>query len=247
MELYIDGGVDVPLRLKKKFKVIPVHITDAHGNVYRSTEVSAELVSKLEKPRTSAPSPGEFLKFFKEEGICLTISSKVSAIFNSARLAAKLSKKVTVFDTGSLSVGSGVLAKIAYELRREGPAETIAELSRARNRVIVLAPLTASLVEGLRKSGRLSLHRMLWESAKILGPLLKVYAVIRSDWRVGITLDPEIFLEQAEYVLVGHSKKERAKELAKEYGGEPAVISPAYSAFAGSNIFALGLLLEKPI
>jgi len=80
-------------------------------------------------PKTSAPSPGDYLKAYKkllenfEKVLVVTLSSKLSATYSSARQAKELMpdpSKIEIFDSLLASVPEGLLALRAGELIREG-------------------------------------------------------------------------------------------------------------------------------
>jgi len=80
-------------------------------------------------PKTSAPSPGDYLKAYKkllenfEKVLVVTLSSKLSATYSSARQAKELMpdpSKIEIFDSLLASAPEGLLALRAGELIREG-------------------------------------------------------------------------------------------------------------------------------
>ncbi len=115
-----------------------------------------ELVARVNRdgvlPTTAAPSPGDFSEAYQEafdkgadEIICLTVSSGLSATYQSAVTAAGLfeGKKITVVDTETISMGQGFMVLKAAELARAGKstAEIVAELSEVRDRTHLFAAL----------------------------------------------------------------------------------------------------------
>jgi DegV family protein with EDD domain len=96
-----------------------------------------------------------------EEGateiLSIHISRSLSAVVDTARLAARdASTPVTVFDSGSLSLGTGFLVWAAAEAAAQGHAmdEIVAILQEQGQRTHVFAALDT--LEFLRRSGRLS-------------------------------------------------------------------------------------------
>jgi len=84
----------------------------------------AHMESSTEAVKTSAPSPGLFFEQFKkgENVFCVTISSKLSATYQSAMTAKDMyfdeygKKFVHVFDSMSAAIGGGVIAMKISEL-----------------------------------------------------------------------------------------------------------------------------------
>jgi len=80
-------------------------------------------------PKTSAPSPGDYLKAYKkllenfEKILVITLTSKLSATYSSARQAKELMpdpSKIEIFDSLLASAPEGLLAIRAGKLIREG-------------------------------------------------------------------------------------------------------------------------------
>lgn len=91
-------------------------------------------------PKTSAPSPGDYLKAYKkilessEKILVITVSSRLSATYNSARQAKELMSdpsKITIFNSLQASVPQGLLVIKAAELirqKKEGEIEEIVKI-----------------------------------------------------------------------------------------------------------------------
>jgi DegV family protein with EDD domain len=84
----------------------------------------------VELPKTSQPSPHHFLEAFKNavhnlenagEVVFLGLSSRLSGTFQTAKMAAEMvSKKITVIDSKTGSLGLGILALKIAEWLKEG-------------------------------------------------------------------------------------------------------------------------------
>jgi DegV family protein with EDD domain len=135
------------------------------------------------QPMTSVPGPGAFVEVYDklaDEGateiLSIHISASLSAMVNSARLAAEEWHRapVTVFDSGNLTLGTGLQAVAAARAAAEGRsmAEIVAMLRDLAARTYTFAALDT--VEFLRRSGRLT--RFQWGLASVLQikPLLKM-------------------------------------------------------------------------
>ena len=113
-------------------------------------------------PSTAAPSIGEFAAMFgkmlangKEHIISIHAAGELTTIVNSARLAARdFPDKVTVLDSGSLSLGLGFQVLAAAEAAAKGLAldEVLYAIHSARERIVVRASLDT--MEYLKRSGR---------------------------------------------------------------------------------------------
>jgi DegV family protein with EDD domain len=112
-------------------------------------------------PQTSQPSLGAFESVFGrlvDEGrevVCITVTSKHSGTFNTARIAAQKSgEAVRVFDSWSCSLGLGFMVTAAARAAREGASlsEVLGLLGEMRERTEIL--LVMDTIEFLRIGGR---------------------------------------------------------------------------------------------
>jgi len=140
-------------------KVVPINI-HFDGKIYRNgVDITAEeaykLLEKVPDQFASSPAPiGEYVGAYQEarahsDGIlCLTLSSKLSTLYNIACLAKEEAEKevpqrtIEVFDTKSAAGGEGLIVLAAARAAAEGKelAEVIkvAEAVRSKVRVIGL-------------------------------------------------------------------------------------------------------------
>jgi DegV family protein with EDD domain len=130
-----DEGGDLPEEFIKKhnisivpFKVDLGEMKDLPGNIYQKIR-EAEKKGLKSFVKTSQPSPGDFLKVFKEklkefeEIICITVTSKHSGTFNSALQAREYlpeKEKIHVVDSMSVSGGEGLIILKAVSLIKSG-------------------------------------------------------------------------------------------------------------------------------
>ena len=111
-KLYLDG---------KEF------IDDEHLDVDHFVE---EMKAAVETPKTSCPSPNDFLEHFEgeeDEIYIVTISSKLSGTYNSAILAKNIydsdnpgKKIIHVFDSLGAAAGQTLVARKIHELKKQG-------------------------------------------------------------------------------------------------------------------------------
>jgi DegV family protein with EDD domain len=130
-----DEGGDLPEELieKHKISIVPFKVDlgemkDLPGNIYQKIR-EAERRGLKSFVKTSQPSPGDFLKAFREklkefeEIICITVTSKHSGTFNSALQAREYLKekeKIHVVDSMSVSGGEGLIILKAVSLIKSG-------------------------------------------------------------------------------------------------------------------------------
>jgi len=131
-----DTDTSLPESSLQQFGIVQVSITIHFGEEVLSacSEITDRgLVERVVRdgimPTTAAPSPGAFSEAYKQafdkgadEIICLTVSAGVSATYQSALAAKELhpGKKITVFDTESISMGQGFMVLEAARLAGMG-------------------------------------------------------------------------------------------------------------------------------
>lgn len=165
------------------------------------------LVESDELPSTGAVSPGVFVQAYDEaqaageDVVVVTLSSKVSATWQSARIAAEGRDGVHVVDSLSSCIGERVLVEYALMLAERGlpAADIAARLERARSRVHMLALLDT--LEYLRRGGRIG------SAAASAGALL--------------ALKPVVTMTDGEVELLGKARgSKNARNLLVELVGE---------------------------
>ncbi|MCI2047451.1 MAG: DegV family protein [Faecalibacterium sp.] len=150
-------------------QLIPLHVTLETGEVLRDgidTDAAVffpHLASCKKLPTTSQPSPDLFAEAFDrakaedKEVVAVLLSSELSGTFQSASIGASMSdyEKVHLIDSGTASIGEGLLVRLACALRDKGlDAEHIAAaLVAAKRHLHVIAVIDD--LKFLRKGGRL--------------------------------------------------------------------------------------------
>lgn len=126
-----DSTADISKDLCEIYHIetIPMYI-QIDGKVYNdgediNPEMLFEAVRKTSQyPTTSAPSPGDFLKFFDRDSssIYIGVSSKLSTTFRNAQLARKEmeNKPVDLIDSRNISTGYGQVVLQAAKWRDAG-------------------------------------------------------------------------------------------------------------------------------
>lgn len=184
VKIIIDSTTDLVEAIKEK--VITVPITIRFGNTeyvdgidITNQEFYEKLIENDILPTTSQATPDSFERVFKEikangdTAVVITISSNLSGTFQSATIASEDFKDcVYVVDSGSVTIGAGILTEYALKLVDEGKSaeEIYDELIKVRENIYIVALLDT--LEYLKKGGRIS------ATAAIAGSLLSIKPVI---------------------------------------------------------------------
>lgn len=184
VKIIVDSTVDVCDRYRDKMVVVPLTVRFGDKEYKDRVELGArefyeKLVENDVMPSTSQANISDFETIFEEETgkadeiIVITISSKLSGTYHSAKIAAeKYSGKVFVVDSLSVSIGAGILAEFALELANAGlnARGIVKRLNIERENVKVIALFDT--LEFLKRGGRIS------ATAAFAGTMLSIKPVI---------------------------------------------------------------------
>lgn len=184
VKIIIDSTADLVEATKEKVITVPITIRFGNTEYVDGVEITnQEFYEKLIEsdvlPTTSQASPDAFEQIFKEikengdTAVVITISSNLSGTFQSATIAAEDYKDcVYIVDSGSVTIGAGILTEYALKLVDEGKSaeEIYNELLSVRENIYIVALLDT--LEYLKKGGRIS------ATAAIAGSLLSIKPVI---------------------------------------------------------------------
>lgn len=170
--------------------VVPIPFVFGTQTYFDGVDITrAQFYAKLREtrtpPKTSPPSPGEYLSYWRKAAehadavVCVTVDSKISTLQRSARLAREMAPEalpdvpVVVVDSLSAGMGQGFVALAAARAARDGrPLEDVVKVAeRASRRVRVL--VTLDTLEYLAKTSRIP------QVAAILGGVLAIKPIIQ--------------------------------------------------------------------
>jgi DegV family protein with EDD domain len=131
INILTDSTADLSKDILEKYQIstIAMYIHLNGRNYKDGSEIQAQAMFDTvqrtgQYPTTSAPSPGDFMKFFNREEptIYLGVSSKLSTTFRNAQLALEEldNRTIDLIDTLSISTGYGQVVLKAAEWRDEG-------------------------------------------------------------------------------------------------------------------------------
>ena len=189
VHIVTDSACDLSDDLVKEHGVVVVPLTIRFGSEeledrrqLTPAEFWQRCAASKELPATAAPSPGAFQSAYQQavdDGadaiLCLTISSKVSATYASAKTAAEgfTAKPVRVVDTYSLTMGQGLLTIAAAEDAAAGMGlDDLVDATKERIGRTRIYGVIGGL-EHLQRGGRIGGARAL------VGSLLNIKPVIQ--------------------------------------------------------------------
>lgn len=166
-----DSGADLTDELKAKEEVIKVPLSLMLGDEVFVDDENLDALDFLQKmknypdtPKSACPSPEDYLKHFEkaDEVYIITISSKLSASYNSAKIAIDMyheekgKNKIYLIDSKGAAASQTLLANKIVELKNAGAnydetVKGVEELNAKKQTTFVLETL-----ENLRKNGRLT-------------------------------------------------------------------------------------------
>lgn len=167
-KIIIDSTTNVKKELIGQFDVVPltVHFGDEEyidGVTITHTEFYEKLAQGNVLPTTSQPTPDAFAAAFAKaveagyDVVAITVASKLSGTYQSACIAAEeFGSRVQVVDSGSVTIGAGLLAEMALKMAQaDCNAQDIVDmLEKEKKNVKILAVLDT--LEYLKKGGRIS-------------------------------------------------------------------------------------------
>ncbi len=191
IKIVTDSNCDLPADLVARYgiTVMPLYINIGKKSYLDGVEMTHEqfydgLPHFESHPTTSVPGPGQLVRVYEQlahagatEIISIHIGSALSAMVSVARLAAEETESVpvTVFDSGQLTIGTGLLALTAAKAAADGwPLnDIVGALEDQASRTHCIAALDT--LEYLRRSGRLTRFQ------SSLGSVLQIKPVLRMN------------------------------------------------------------------
>ena len=183
VKIIVDSTVDLTEDVLSKVRMVPLTVNFEGTEYTDRVDINyklfyEKLVESDVLPTTSQATPDAFLREFEKIGreddgaVVITLSSKFSGTYQSAVIAAEEFENIYVVDSGSATVGSGIMAELALSLARSGlsAGEIAGELERAKEKIIVVA--LVDTLEYLKKGGRIS------KTAAIAGTVLNIKPVL---------------------------------------------------------------------
>lgn len=198
IRIITDSGCDMLPPYAPNLTALPLTITFGEESFLDGVELDhhrfyEKLIEGEELPTTSQIAPAAFEEAFQravdagEAVVCVTLSSKLSGTYQSARIAAEgFAGQVWVVDSENVTIGQRLLVERAVELAGQGldAAQLSARLDQEKKDIRLVALLDT--LEYLKRGGRIS------PSIAMVGGLLSI--------------KPVVAVENGEVVLLGKAR-----------------------------------------
>ena len=165
--IIVDSTADLMPEFKSRVHTVPLTVNFGDEEYIDGVTINhktfyEKLIESDVLPTTSQATPDAFIKEFEkakeagEAAVVITLASKFSGTYQSATIAADDYENIYVVDSGSATMGSGILVELAFKLLDEGKnAEEIAAILEEQKKKIIIVALVDTL-EYLKKGGRIS-------------------------------------------------------------------------------------------
>ena len=167
VRIIIDSTTDLAPELRGQVEIVPLTVsfgTEEYidGVTITHEEFYSKLIESDVLPTTSQATPAAFAEVFEEvaaagdSAVVITVASQLSGTCQSARIAAEDYDNIYVVDSGSVTLGAGILAEYALHCARSGmtAAEIAGLLEKKKEDICLIAMLDT--LEYLKKGGRIS-------------------------------------------------------------------------------------------
>ena len=183
VRIIADSTVDLRPGLAERVGLVPLTLRFGEEEYIDGVSIDRrtfyeKLIERDVLPTTSQANPASFAPLLEEaaaagdEAVVITLSSRLSGTCQSARIAAGDCPGAYVVDSGSVSVGAGILTEYALRCADAGmDAAAIAEALEEKKADIRVIALLDTL-EYLKKGGRIS------AAAAVAGGILNLRPVV---------------------------------------------------------------------
>jgi len=194
IRIVTDSTADIPAEVREKLGIEMVPLTLAFGDerfidyvTIMPDQFYEKLVVSKDMPKTSQPSPMDFLEKYKQIAqespgahiISIHLASVLSGTYQSAVIAKSMMEEedvqITVVDSRSASFGIGALVIAAAEAIQAGKSaeEVLAIIEKRRSDCSIY--FMVDTLEYLQKNGRIG------RAAGLIGSLLNIKPILTID------------------------------------------------------------------
>jgi len=218
VKIVTDSTSDLPPEVARELgiTVVPAYVHFGSQSFRDGVDITPEqiyerMLSGPVHPTTSSPAPGDFTDVYNrlsgetDQIVCLTVTSKQSAIYEAAmtgKQSFKGKSRVEVIDSQSVTMGLGLMAMLAAREARSG--KTITDVLDAVRSAIPRTHGMATLdtIKYVVKGGRLG------RGSGLLGSLVKVKPLleIKDGWirLSGVTRTRSVGMERLRQCAMRH-------------------------------------------
>jgi fatty acid kinase fatty acid binding subunit len=218
VKIVTDSTSDLPPEVAKELgiTVVPAYVHFGSRSFRDGVDITPEqiyerMLSGPVHPTTSSPAPGDFTDVYNrlsgetDEIVCLTVTSKQSAIYEAAmtgKQSFKGKSRVEVIDSQSVTMGLGLMAMLAAREARSGKAidDVLDAVRSAIPRTHGMA--TLDTIKYVVRGGRLG------RGSGLLGSLVKVKPLleIKDGWirLSGVTRTRSVGMERLGQCVTRH-------------------------------------------
>lgn len=189
LRIVTDSVSDLPQALVDRYQIVVVPACIRFGNEtyldgveITHQEMYRRMLEEDEVPKSSQPSPGQFLEAYKEVAVqgasilSIHVTAKSSGVWQSASLARSMLPEadIEVIDSASISMGTGFLILEAAQAIEAGRSkgEVLALVEDIKSRMNVYA--TVGTLKYLRLSGRVGHMQEIFGSFLDMKPIIAV-------------------------------------------------------------------------
>ena len=187
ISIVVDSGADFPDEYSNEIQVVPVRYSFGNQqHIDRVTQSSKEFYQQMKSdsnhPKTSQPTPGDFKKIYNfiashyDSIISIHLSKEVSGTYQSGINASKLIKvkNIEIIDSHTASVGIGLLAMYAVDLKQDGKTYNqiirMVKKKRKETQVFLVLDDLNYIVKGGRLPSNIKMLANLLRLRPIVGP-----------------------------------------------------------------------------
>lgn len=188
IKILVDSASDIDAGEAKELgiEMIPMEVTFGEEEFFDGVNLThKEFFEKLIEtdtfPKTSQINEYRFNEKFEEmtkdgsEVLCITMSSKLSGTYNSAKAASKnFNGNVMVIDSNNVCIGERILAFYALQLLKQNLtlSEVVQKIEAKKNNIQLVALLNT--LKYLQKGGRISMVKAFAGELVNLKPVISI-------------------------------------------------------------------------
>ncbi len=223
-----DSTSDLTDEIRQKYgiSVVPTTVIYKDKEYLDGVNINSNLLFEWtakdkELPRTSASNPSEYKEFFEkifatekpDAIIHFSLSSKMSSMFQNARIASQNfdEGKVVVIDSQTLSTGIGIQMLYACDLAKQGLSAKQIENKILERRPYAQASFFLDTLKYMHRGGRCSTIALLGANLLKIKPVIEVV-----DGSMGVSAKPrgkyeDVAQKYLEHTLTKYNHPDRTR------------------------------------